>query len=158
MKLLIFIYGLLIGSFLNVCIFRIPKKESIAFPSSYCPKCKTKLKWYDNIPLLSFIVLRGKCRYCKDKISVQYPLVEFSNAILYLILYNHFGLSIDFIFYALISSVLVAITFIDLLEMLIPDSLVIIILILSILHKILNYKINGVSPNVIGSFIFTFFY
>lgn len=104
MTTLIFIYGLLIGSFLNVCIYRTPRGESIAFPASHCPKCGTKLKWYDNIPLFSYIFLKGKCRYCKEKISLQYPIVEALNALIYIILFYYFSLSIDFIFFALISS------------------------------------------------------
>ena len=113
MTIIIFIYGIIIGSFLNVCIYRIPREESIAFPSSHCPSCGTSLKWYDNIPLFSYISLMGKCRYCKTKISLQYPIIEFINGFTYLLLYNHFDLSLVFIFYALICSVLIVITFID---------------------------------------------
>ena len=152
MVILIFIYGIIIGSFLNVCIYRIPREESIAFPSSHCPDCGTSLKWYDNIPLFSYISLIGKCRYCKSKISIQYPVVEFINGVTYLILYNHFDLSLDFVFYALIFSVLIIITFIDLKEMIIPDILVITILILSSLHKFLNYIIYDISPGLLNSF------
>ena len=142
MILLIFIYGLLIGSFLNVCIYRIPRDESIVFPSSHCTTCSTKLKWYDNIPLFSYITLKGKCGYCGEKISIQYPLIELLNAILYLLLFYKFNLSVDFVFYALISSVLLAITIIDIKEMIIPDSLVITILILSILDKLIIHTIS----------------
>jgi leader peptidase (prepilin peptidase)/N-methyltransferase len=151
MQLLIFIYGLLIGSFLNVCIYRIPKEESIAFPSSHCPKCNTSLKWYDNIPVFSYISLSGKCRYCKSKISPQYPLIELSNPIIYLLLFYKFNCTVDFIFYALIYSILIVITIIDLKEMIIPDSLVITILIFSILHKLLNYFINSSPVNLLNS-------
>ena len=151
MQLLIFIYGILIGSFLNVCIYRIPKEESIAFPSSHCPKCNTSLKWYDNIPVFSYIILGRKCRYCKSKISPQYPLIELSNAIIYLLLFYKFNLTVDFVFYALISSVLIIITIIDLKEMIIPDSLVITILILSILHKLSNYILYKTPINLLDS-------
>lgn len=153
MTILIFTYGLLIGSFLNVCIYRIPEDESIAFPASHCPKCNTKLRWYDNIPLLSYLSLSGRCRYCKTNISSQYPIVESLNAIIYLILFYHFNLSLDFIFYALISSTLIVITFIDLKEMIIPDILVSIILVLSILHKSLNYFIYNIPFNIINSLL-----
>ena len=152
MTLLIFIYGLLIGSFLNVCIYRIPREESIAFPSSHCTTCSTKLKWYDNIPVFSYTILKGKCRYCDEKISNQYPMIELLNGIIYLLLFYKFNLSVDFIFYALISSVLVVITLIDLKEMIIPDSLVITILILSTLHKLINYYINHVPMHLLNSF------
>lgn len=151
MTILIFTYGLLIGSFLNVCIYRIPREESIAFPSSHCPSCNTSLKWYDNIPISSYIILRGKCRYCSQKISTQYPIIEFLNAIIYLILFYKFNLTINFIFYALISSTLIIITIIDLKKMIIPDSLVITLLILSLLHTALNYIIHKIPINFIDS-------
>ena len=77
--------GLCVGSFLNVAILRIPEGESIAFPPSRCPKCKSKIKWYDNIPLLSYLFLGGKCRNCKNKISLQYPAVELANCLLWII-------------------------------------------------------------------------
>lgn len=153
MILLIFIYGLIIGSFLNVCIYRIPREESIAWPGSHCPACSHNLKWYDNIPLVSFLALRGKCRYCKTTISPQYPLVESLNAFIYIIMYMKFGFKVDFIFYSLMSSVLVAIIFIDLKEMIIPDSLVITILALSIIHKACNYFLYGISPDLVGSIL-----
>lgn len=151
MTLLIFIYGLLIGSFLNVCIYRIPRQESIAFPSSHCPSCNTNLKWYDNIPLFSYLSLQGKCRYCRDKISSQYPIIELLNGLIYLVLFYKFHLSIDFVFYALISSTLIVVTLIDLKEMIIPDSLVIVILALSILQKGLNYIIYKTPVNLVDS-------
>ncbi|NLY47246.1 MAG: prepilin peptidase [Tissierella sp.] len=151
MIFIVFIYGLLIGSFLNVLIYRLPRNESVFFPSSHCSSCNTKLKWYDNIPLLSYIFLRSRCRYCNDKISIQYPFIELFNGILYIILVNHFEISVDFVFYALIGSVLVAITVIDLREMIIPDSLVISILVLSIAHKGVNDYLYKISPNMISS-------
>lgn len=153
MTLLIFIYGLIIGSFLNVCIYRIPRGESIAWPGSHCPACSHDLKWYDNIPLFSYLMLRGKCRYCKTTISPQYPLVESLNAFAYIIIYLKFGFEVDFIFYSLMSSVLVAIIFIDLKEMIIPDSLVLSVLVMSIIHKAVNYFLYGISPELIGSIL-----
>lgn len=153
MTILIFIYGLIIGSFLNVCIYRIPRSESIAWPGSHCPICGHALKWYDNIPLVSYIVLKGRCRYCKTNISKQYPLVESLNAFVYIIMYLNFGFGLDFIIYSLMSSVLVAIVFIDLKEMIIPDSLVLCVLVLSIIHKAINYFLYGISPNLVGSIL-----
>ena len=76
------IFGMIIGSFLNVCIYRVPLKQSVAFPPSHCMKCNTPIKWYDNVPVLSYIILGGKCRACKDKISAQYPAVELFTGIL----------------------------------------------------------------------------
>lgn len=152
MSILIFIYGHVIGSFLNVCIYRIPREESIAFPSSRCPSCGTRISWYDNIPLVSYLFLLGRCRSCKSRIRIQYPLVEVINGLSYLILYSYFGFSLDFIFYALIFSVLIVISFIDINEMLIPDILVFIVLFLGILHKLLNYLTYDISPGFLNSF------
>lgn len=151
MKVLIFIYGLLIGSFVNVLIYRIPRDENIAWPSSHCPHCNTNLKWYDNIPLFSYLLLKGKCRYCKKRISIQYPIIESLNAFIYLILFFYFDYSLEFIFYSLVFSIIIAILVIDLKEMIIPDILVVTILILSILYKALNYFIWGISPQIVNS-------
>lgn len=83
-NIIIFVFGLIIGSFLNVCIWRLPRGRSIFFPGSHCPKCKTAIKWYDNIPLVSYMILRGQCRKCGDPIFWRYPLVEFLTAVLFL--------------------------------------------------------------------------
>ena len=84
--MIIFVYGIVVGSFLNVCIYRIPKRENIAIVRSHCMKCNHQLKWYDNIPLVSWVILlRGKCRYCKASISPQYPIIEASNGLLCLL-------------------------------------------------------------------------
>lgn len=145
MIILIFIYGLLIGSFLNVVIYRIPREENIAWPGSHCPDCGHGLKWYDNIPLLSYLLLRGRCRYCDGGISLQYPLVEALNGIIYVLLYIFFyQVKLDFVFLALISSTLLAILVIDLKEQLIPDVLVVIVLISSIIHKALLHFLEGI--------------
>lgn len=88
---LVVIFGLVIGSFLNVCICRIANEESIAFPPSHCTNCGYELKAKDLIPVLSYIFLGGKCRSCKEKISIQYPIVEILNAILYIAIYLKFG-------------------------------------------------------------------
>jgi leader peptidase (prepilin peptidase)/N-methyltransferase len=151
--LLILIYGLVIGSFLNVCIYRIPRGENIAWPGSHCPTCSHSLKWYDNIPLISYLLLRGECRYCKSHISVQYPVVEALNAMLYIIMYAKFGFGADFIFYSLIASLLLAIFFIDLKEMIIPDSLVAGVLILSVIHKAVNYFLYNLPFGLIDSIL-----
>jgi len=118
---LIFILGLIVGSFSNVCIYRIPRNESIIYPASHCPKCRSKIKPVDNIPLLSFILLKGRCRNCKSKISIQYPIVELLTGLIYLIIYLIYGLSIQSLTYIILSSTLVIIAFIDLNEQIIPD-------------------------------------
>ena len=118
---LIFILGLIVGSFSNVCIYRIPKNESIVYPASHCPKCHSPIKPVDNIPLLSYILLKGRCRNCKSKISIQYPIVEFLTGLTYLIIYLTYGLSIQSLIYIILSSALIIIAFIDLNEQIVPD-------------------------------------
>jgi len=107
------ILGLVIGSFLNVCIYRIPREESIAFPPSHCGSCNHKLSPLDLIPLLSYALLKGKCRYCKEKISIRYPLIESINGILYLLIYFKFGLTILTLKYCILASSLIVIGIID---------------------------------------------
>ena len=151
MIFLIFIYGLLIGSFLNVCIYRIPREESIVFPSSHCPNCGTSLKWHDLVPVFSYIVQRGKCRYCGEKISSQYPIVELINAFMYLLLFEQYGFTLEFFFFAIVFSMLIIITFIDLQHMIIPDLLVIIILGSTIIYKVLSFLLYNTPFELINS-------
>jgi len=113
--------GLIVGSFCNVCIYRIPKNESIIYPASHCPKCRTTIKPVDNIPLLSYILLKGRCRNCGSKISIQYPVVELLTGMIYLIIYLIYGLSIQSLVYIILSSALIIIAFIDLNEQIVPD-------------------------------------
>jgi len=115
------VFGAMIGSFLNVCIFRLPKEESIVWPGSYCPHCKNPIKSYDNIPLVSYILLKGCCRHCHTAISFQYPLVEGITALASLILFIKFGLSLSYLFYFLFVAALIVITVIDLYHQIIPD-------------------------------------
>ncbi len=117
----VFIFGAVVGSFLNVCIYRIPRKESIAFPGSHCPVCNAPIRFYDNVPIVSWIFLLGKCRKCRSPISIQYPIVEAINAGGYLYLYTRFGLTGEAGLYALFFSALLVITFIDLYHKIIPD-------------------------------------
>ena len=112
-KIFAFIMGACVGSFFNVCIYRLPKDMSIVKPPSFCPKCKTPIRWFDNIPLISFFALGGKCRKCKGAISFRYPLVEIITAVLFLFLYNKYSLSLDFFKLALFFSLLVVVSFID---------------------------------------------
>ena len=109
----VIIIGLVIGSFLNVCIYRIEKEESIVTPSSHCMKCGHVLKWFELIPVLSYLFLKGRCRSCGEKISIRYPIIEIFNSILYLILYIRFGFTIDFFKFAFLSSLLLVIGVID---------------------------------------------
>ncbi len=117
-----FVFGTIVGSFLNVVILRLPNdEESIAFPASHCTNCLAELHWYENIPILSFLVLRGKCSHCKAKISFQYPLVELSMGLLSAALVQRFGLSITTAGYFLFCAALLAIIWIDIQHQIIPD-------------------------------------
>jgi len=124
--------GLILGSFVNVLIWRIPKGFSVV-GRSFCPKCQKKIVWFDNIPLLSFILLKGKCRSCKKKIALRYPLVELLFGVVTVLLYLKFGLTLKFFFYVLLSIVLLSILVIDFMHQIIPDELVFIGLIISVL-------------------------
>jgi leader peptidase (prepilin peptidase)/N-methyltransferase len=115
------LFGAMIGSFLNVCICRLPKEESIVFPGSHCPQCSKPIRWYDNIPLVSYLLLRGKCRHCHRSISMQYPLVEGITALLSLLLFITFGPSLSYVVYFSFTAALVVITMIDLHHQIIPD-------------------------------------
>ncbi|MDE6603043.1 MAG: prepilin peptidase, partial [Lachnospiraceae bacterium] len=109
----IFLFGIVIGSFLNVCIFRIPEKEDIVKTSSHCMSCGYHLKWYDMIPVCSFLALRGKCRKCGAKLSVQYPLIEAANGILYVCIVWTGGLGVESLLYCLMASALLVLSVID---------------------------------------------
>jgi leader peptidase (prepilin peptidase)/N-methyltransferase len=119
--ILVFVFGLSIGSFLNVCIYRLPLGLSIAKGRSFCPGCQAKIAWYDNIPLLSFVLLGAKCRSCRQVISWIYPLVESFTAVLFLVSFWKFGLSWQFLSSLVLISALIAISFIDLKHQIIPD-------------------------------------
>jgi len=111
--LVVLLFGLCIGSFLNVCIYRLPKEKSIVRPPSNCPGCGNFIKWYDNIPVLSFILLGAKCRHCRTKISWRYPLVEALTAVTLMLLYVKFGLTLSFFKFALFFILLIVVSFID---------------------------------------------
>lgn len=110
---LFLVSGLIIGSFLNVCIYRIPKEESISFPPSHCVKCGIKIRWYDLIPILSYILLKGRCRNCREKISLRYPTIELITGVLFAALYIEFGLNVMLIKYLFLVSLLLVIGIID---------------------------------------------
>jgi leader peptidase (prepilin peptidase)/N-methyltransferase len=115
------IFGAMVGSFLNVCIYRLPKEESIVWPRSHCPTCKKTIRFYDNIPLVSYLLLRGRCRHCKGSISFQYPLVEGITALSSFLLIMKFGPSLSYLFYFALVAALIVITVIDLYHQIIPD-------------------------------------
>ncbi len=118
-----FLLGLSLGSFLNVCIYRIPLKQSIVHPPSSCPHCGERIRFYDNIPLLSYFFLMGKCRHCHHRISLRYPIVECLTGVLSLVLFTTYGISFQYLLLLLFAATLVMISFIDLDHRIIPDVL-----------------------------------
>lgn len=119
---IVFLFGAVIGSFLNVCIHRLPREESVAWPSSHCPSCGKPIASYDNIPIVSYLILRGRCRTCGVPIAIRYPLVEAANALGYLMIFGMFGFSGEAYVYAGLFSALIVITGTDLSHTMIPDA------------------------------------
>ena len=130
----IFIFGILIGSFLNVVIYRIPKGESIVFPASKCQSCQTPLKWYHNIPIFSWLFLRGKCGFCSEKISVQYPLIELTTGLIAVSLFYKLGLVWYMPVVFVVFTLLLALVMIDFKYMAVPDNLNLLALALAIVN------------------------
>jgi leader peptidase (prepilin peptidase)/N-methyltransferase len=141
-ELIIFIIGICIGSFLNVVIYRVPKGENIAYPPSHCPKCGEKLKPWHNIPIISYFLLKGKCAYCKEKISARYPIIELMTGILAIIIYKKMGLDIYSVIIFIIFTLFLALSMIDFDYKAVPDSLNLLALTLSFFS----------TPNIIENF------
>jgi len=120
--LIVLLFGAVIGSFLNVCIHRLPREESVAWPASHCPSCRQAIAFYDNIPIVSYVVLRGRCRACRAPISIRYPLVEAANAIGYVLVFWMFGFTAAACAYAVLVSALIVVTGTDLSHTMIPDA------------------------------------
>ena len=148
----IFILGTIFGSFYNVCIYRIPEKISVATPPSHCYNCDTRLSPLDLIPVLSWMLLRGKCRYCGQKISPRYAIIELLTGILFVLTYLTFGYKIDTIYYLVLVSLLIIITFIDIDHYIIPDGLIIIGSIFAIIFNFI-YPIVGIRNSIISGII-----
>lgn len=132
----VFIIGAIVGSFLNVVIHRVPNEESIVFPNSACPNCKTPIKAYDNIPVLSWLILRGKCRGCKSPISARYPAVELLTAFVYLLVYVQTGLTPMLPVYLAFVSAMIALIFIDAEHMILPNVITYPLLVIALLVRI----------------------
>jgi leader peptidase (prepilin peptidase)/N-methyltransferase len=120
---IILLFGLIIGSFLNVCILRIPNAKSIVLPPSHCPSCGTPIKPYDNIPVVSWLVLAGRCRKCKVRISAMYPMVELGTGLLFLACYLAFGLNAEALKWAIFAALMIVLTVTDLRERILPDKI-----------------------------------
>jgi leader peptidase (prepilin peptidase)/N-methyltransferase len=134
-KVIILLFGLVWGSFLNVVIYRLPLGLSLLWPPSSCPQCKTRIKPYDNIPVLSFFILGGKCRVCGAKISPTYLLVEVLTPLCFLLLYSRFSLSFDFFASCLFASILIALGFIDFYHQILPDEITLPGLVLALVYS-----------------------
>jgi leader peptidase (prepilin peptidase)/N-methyltransferase len=115
------IFGLLIGSFLNVCIYRLPRDLSVVRPRSHCPSCEKTIAWYDNIPVLSFLLLHAKCRHCPARISYRYPLVELMTGAAFFLAVLFYGLSLPALKLCVLSAILIELAFSDLEERILPD-------------------------------------
>ena len=137
---MIFLFGIVIGSFLNVCIYRIPKKEDIVRINSHCMSCNYKLKWYDLVPIFSYIFLGGRCRKCKTKLSIQYPLIECLNGILYVLVFLVNGVTIESLLYCFMFSALVTLSVIDFRTYEIPFGINLFILTLGLIKVALDYR------------------
>lgn len=153
--LFVFFIGLCLGSFSNVLIWRIPKGLSIG-GRSVCRKCRNKISWFDNIPLLSFVLLYGKCRNCKSKISLRYPLVELLTGFIFLFIYLKFAYSYETLFFLLLSPILISIFFIDLNHQIIPDELVFAGIIIVFLYRLLFPVNNSFYTAIFAGFLSSF--
>lgn len=137
--LIIFLYGITIGSFLNVCIYRIPRHENIALTRSHCMTCGYQLSWYDLVPLFSWLALRGRCRKCKAPISKQYPIIEAANGMLYVLTFAVHGLNLESVIYCLLFSALLTLSVIDFRTYEIPLGINVFILALGLVHLGLDH-------------------
>jgi leader peptidase (prepilin peptidase)/N-methyltransferase len=159
--LFVILLGLSIGSFMNVLIYRLPIGESIIFPASHCPKCKVKLRIWHNIPLLSYLFLKGRCSFCNSKISIQYPIVELISALIFVLIYSKLGFNLEAFLIALIFSLLLALAVIDIYYKAVPDNLNLTVLTLSIVYPLsLEYIFFNLQNALIfgGAFAFLRFY
>ena len=148
----IIIIGALWGSFANVCIYRLPLDKGVVSGRSFCPKCKKKITWVDNIPIISFLLIQGKCRKCKKKISFQYPLVETISAFTFFIIYYLYGITTTTLLLIVLGLSFIIIFFIDLKHYIIPDSLTFPMMILGFI-KSFDPNLNSLFPDYINSLI-----
>ena len=148
-----FVLGCIWGSFSNVCIYRLPNDQSVVKGRSFCTSCKEQIKWYDNIPFLSFIFLKGKCRRCGNKISSQYFLVEFVSAISFIIVYHLYGISITTLLLIILSIFFIIIFFIDLKHFIIPNELTFPLMLIGFVKSFEPNLNQTIFPNYINSLI-----
>ena len=149
-EIFMFVLGSIVGSFLNVCIVRLPHEKSVVFPSSHCVHCQTPIPWYDNIPLMSYLVLQGRCRFCKKSISFRYFLVELITGLTFLGFYKYFGpTKLLFPYLTMVCGFIVA-TFVDLKHRIIPDEVSVGGMFAGLAFSLLMPELHGIS----GSFPF----
>jgi leader peptidase (prepilin peptidase)/N-methyltransferase len=148
-----FLFGSIFGSFSNVCIYRLPNNKAISKGRSFCSSCKEEIRWFDNIPLISFIILRGKCRNCNAKISFQYFLVELIAGLSFVFIYYLFGISITSVLLAILSIFFIIIFFIDLKHYIIPNELTFPLMAIGFLKSFDPNLNQTIFPNYINSLI-----
>jgi leader peptidase (prepilin peptidase)/N-methyltransferase len=154
--IVIIVLGLAAGSFFNVCISRIPEERSIIFPPSHCPECGAKIKAVDLIPIISWFMLRGRCRSCMKPISFRYPIVEALTAAVFAVLYFHFGLSVNFVFSLVFASLLILISFIDIEHLMIPYLLMLAGIAVGIAYSLYNGIIIDSLTGISFGFVFMY--
>lgn len=160
------LFGLVFGSFLNVCISRLPRGESIVLPRSHCPKCNHAIRWYDNVPLISYVVLRGRCRDCHVSISPLYPTIEALTAVILVLTFRVYGLGPEFVKYALFGMMLIVLIITDLLDRRIPHAITIFGICLGLIFSIFipaddrplvwifrhwDFYLDGTAASVLGA-------
>ena len=154
---LIFILGACLGSFSNVCIYRLPKNKQIVSGRSFCPKCKKIINWFDNLPIISFLFLNGKCRKCKKVIPLRYFIVEITTGIIFLLIYLNFNDPSTIIFLSVLSLIYLIIFFVDLENFIIPDSLNFTVMAIALLKNFLpNFNtsfIQDINQSIIGGMV-----
>lgn len=151
-SILVLMTGCLTGSFLNVVIYRLPREKSLVFPGSKCPGCDKPIAFYDNIPVISWLILTGKCRKCKENISLRYPLVELITGILFFLIYNSFNIGYNWIFLSYFVSLMVVITWIDIDFMLILHSITYPAIVVGFVYSYIN---NTLPQSILGFIIGT---
>ena len=144
--------GGLWGSFANVCIYRLPQDKGVVSGRSYCPKCKTQISWYDNIPILSYLFIQGKCRKCKKQISIQYLIVELLSVLSFVIAYFFYGITITTLLFIILALTFIIIFFIDLKHYIIPNGLTFPLMFIGFV-KSFDPNLNELFPNYINSLI-----
>ena len=153
LALAIFALGMAFGSFLNVCIYRMPQDISVVFPGSFCPQCKHHIRLYDNVPVLSWLILRGRCRQCQARISPRYAVVELLTALLFLACYAQFGLTLATLKYCILGFLLLGLIFTDAETQLLPDKMTLTGLVLGLLFSLLvpvNDLVSQFLPGLVS--------